>query len=156
MSLVLDNVVLSSFHAAEWFQSLGIYPPEERLFVSERIWDEEFLPEHDLNTAPDWLTVQSVSETPVTGVPGALSEADRTCLALAQRRSAVLVTNDKTLLDAAESEAIDTKWGTRFVIETFENCGISQQEFDTGVDRYRDDVYLPDVVAEKLAQAEKP
>ncbi len=156
MSFVLDNVILSSFYSAGWFDSLAFYSPEDKLRVPERIWTAEFLPDRDVDSAPEWLTVQSVTELPETGVPGALSEADKTCLALAERHSDVLVTNDKKLVETAKARDVATKWGTRFVIETFEQCGISQTAFDAGVEAYRDDIYLPNVVAEKLMQAEKP
>lgn len=156
MSFVLDNAVLSSFYSAGWFHSLALYPPANALRVPERIWTDEFLPGRDVDAAPEWLTVQSVTALPRTGVPGALSEGDKACVALAERHASVLVTNDRKLIDAAESRDVETKWGTRFVIETFEKCGISQADFDEGVAAYRDDVYLPDAVARKLMQAEKP
>jgi hypothetical protein len=156
MSFVIDNAVLSSFYSAGWYQSLQIYPPAEELFVPERVWKDEFIRHRDVASKPDWLTVETVTDVAYPKLPGAVSEHDASCLALAEEQGGSIVTNDQKLIEVADERGVGSKWGTRFAIETFEECGISQTEFDDGVDSYRDDVWLPEHVCEKLSTAEKP
>lgn len=155
--LVLDSSVLSSFHAAGWFDALAFWHPERSPMVSEHVWTREFVPHHDVNDRPGWLAIEEADLGRLdVQVRGQLGPADWTCVELGERyANATLVTNDDGMRTVADRRDVDVVWGTAFAMETFRRCGLTPGEFETGVPGYVEDVHLPDDVASELAAAEK-
>jgi len=52
---ILDTNVLTSFHAAGWFETLGSWPPATPVVVSAAVWAE--FQAYASRDQPDWLTV---------------------------------------------------------------------------------------------------
>lgn len=156
--LVLDTSVLSAFHAAGWFEALAFWHPEYIPTVSESVWYGEFDPHHGVDEPPGWLTVVGADLTRLdVRAMGQLGETDWTCVELADRYERTrLVTNDRAMKNVAEDRDVESAWGTEFAMETFERCGMTPSEFESGVPSYVDDVRLPDRVADELAATEKP
>ena len=69
-----------------------------------------------------------------------------------------MVTRDRALKLIAEEQAVETLWDARFVLDTFEECGISQAAYIEGVQDYLADAgdRLPDSVKQVIRDAEKP
>jgi hypothetical protein len=150
--LVLDTNVLSSFEAVGWLESVGIWNRE--LLATERVW-AEFLAFADRDR-PEWLSVAEADLEQVdTDAPGALSIADWSCLALCLADDAILVTNDTAMHGIAEHHDVPFDWGTRFLLDTFERCGLSKSELEGGREEYVADLGLPDDVDDVLRDAEK-
>lgn len=155
--LVIDNSVLSAFHTAGWFQSLSFWQQSFELATSRRIWDGEFEPKHALDDIPPWLHIESATlETTEAVAAGQLSQADWSCIALAEAVDhGQVVTNDQALHAIASDRECDVLWGTKFAIQTYEQCGISESDFESGQSLYIDDVLLPDAVITEIESAEK-
>jgi len=157
-ALVFDNVVLSAFYTADWFDALPFWTPEYDLLVPETVWAGEFITYWDIDDTPEWLDIVSVEGDMGDEYPGALSENDWRCLRLAEQESGIVVTRDRTLKQIAEEQDVETLWDARFVIDTFEECGISQAAYTDGVEDYLADAgdRLPDPVKLAIRDAEKP
>ena len=150
--LVLDTNVLSSFEAVGWLERVGIWDRE--VLAPERVW-AEFLEFAD-REQPDWLSVEEADLEQVrTEAPGALSVADWSCLALCLTADAILVTNDTAMHGVADHHDVPFDWGTRFLLDTFEQCGLSKSELEGGREAYVTDLGLPDDVNDVLRNAEK-
>jgi predicted nucleic acid-binding protein len=150
--LVLDTNVLSSFAAVGWLESVGIWNRE--ILATERVW-EEFLEFADRDR-PEWLSVEEADlEQVETDAPGALSIPDWSCLALCLTADAILITNDRAMHSVAEHHGVPFDWGTRFLLDTFEQCGLSKSELEDGRTEYVADLGLPDDVDDVLRNAEK-
>jgi hypothetical protein len=153
--LVLDNSVLSAFASGNWFHNLSFWDSEYDVLTTERIWNDEFTPHHGYSK-PDWLTSESVDTDQLEVRPVELGEPDWTLVRLAETLTdPVLVSNDQRLIAEAENRDIERMWGTKFLIQTFEACGIDEEPFNEGLSAYIADVHLPDSVAEELQVAEK-
>lgn len=153
--LVLDNVVLSSFKTAGWFESLAFPRPEYEIVVPEVIWKREFAVQWTVDESPDWIRLESSDSELVSDVPGQLSRADWTCIAIAEDEHGTVVTNDRALRNRCRARGVEVRWGTKFMIRIFKECGISQQEYDEGVDDYLGDVYLPREKQRKVREQTK-
>lgn len=151
-AIILDNVVLSGFYKAGWFETLEFWTPEYDLLVPEPVWENEFRP---YTETPEWLELTEFDTTIETEVPGALSFEDWSCIAAAERHSGILVTRDATLKQTAAGRGISTMWSGRFLIDTYEECGISVDEFEVGIEDYLRDAYLSNSVEETIRNAEK-
>lgn len=150
--LVLDTNVLSSFEVVGWLESVGIWNRE--ILATERVWGE-FLEFADRDR-PGWLSVKEADlEQAETDAPGALSIADWSCLALCLAEDAILITNDTAMHGVAEEQGVQFDWGTRFLLDTFEQCGLSKSELEAGREEYVTDLGLPDDVDDVLRSAEK-
>lgn len=150
--LVLDTNVLSSFEAVGWLESVGIW--DRPIFVTERVW-AEFLEFADRDE-PDWLSVVDADlELVESDAPGALSIPDWSCLALCLAEDAILITNDSAMHGVAGHHDVPFDWGTRFLLDTFERCGLSKSELEDGREEYVTDLGLPDDVDGILRNAEK-
>lgn len=153
--LVLDNSILSAFRVAGWFQSFKFWCSDYRPTVSRRIWENEFVPHHDVTSKPEWLVVTPADlERVQTAARGQLSKADWTCIALAKEHGR-LITNDRALRQVAQNHDITAEWGTKFAIETFEQCGISVNGYDKGKEKYISDTLISGNVADAVRSAEK-
>lgn len=157
-AFVFDNVVLSAFYTADWFDALAFWRPEYDLLVPEALWDDEFVPYSDIDATPEWLDVIEVESDMGEEFPGALSEIDWRCIRLADRESGIVVTRDRILKRIAEDQDVGTLWDARFVIDTFEACGISRNAYTDGVAVYLADAgdRLPHSVKQAVRDAEKP
>lgn len=153
--LVLDNSVLSSFHTSGWLNSLDELSEDYNLLASESIW-KEFETGRKIESPPDWLTVERVDRFPYLENIGGLSVQDMTCISLAEIYSGKVVANDYGLKKKAESHGLQTVWGTRFLIDIFESCMLSQSEFDNGKQDYIEDLFLNQRIEKAIHQAEKP
>lgn len=154
-SIILDNSILSAFSSGNWFHNLSFWETEHDVLTTERIWNDEFVPHHEY-AKPDWLTVVGVDTDQLESKPVELGEPDWTLIRLAERvTNPTLVSNDQRLIAEAEDRGIERVWGTRFLIHTFEACGIEEKPFREGLAAYTTDVHLPDPVAEELESAEK-
>jgi hypothetical protein len=156
---VIDNNVLSAADAAGWFESISFWKHDgdANIVVSKRVWEKEFLGTHDgvLGT-PAWLDVRESNLDELTvQSQGQLSVEDWTCVAVAEQEGGRVVTNDQALYSRFEERGGTATWGTKFLKRTFERCGITPESFDDGVERYVDDVFLPDEVVEAFRNAEK-
>lgn len=152
---VLDNSVLSAFYRQDWLSAISVHPPAREPVVSRLVWEGEFCREHDVDEPWEWLDVREASRYPWWNASKTLSNPDLACLGLAEEFEGTVITNDKQLLRTAESRDTPRYWGTEFLLETLEACGISQTEFDDGKEGYIDDVHLPEEAAAQLLRAEK-
>ncbi len=154
-AIVLDTNVLSSFHTAGWFDGLGTWPPDTDVLATDRVWTE--FQDYVSIEQPDWLTIEVVNLDRIeTRTPGALAPADWSCLALVDgREGARLVTNDQGIHSAAERREVPFEWGTRFLLRTFQRCGLTRSDLDTGQKRYIEDLGLPGDVAAEIRTATK-
>ncbi len=153
---VLDNSVLSAFYRRDWLTAVEVHHPENEITVPDLVWNDEFSEEHELTRAFDWIDIQSTDRVPYTNTSKSLSDPDLACLGLAERLDGTVVANDRRLIEAARARQTSCHWGTAFLLETFEQCGISQAEFDSEKQEYTDDVYLPQRSKEQLFAAKKP
>lgn len=157
-TLVLDNSILSALFSAGWFDAPSFYRPDQSILVSARVWNSEFLPYHDIESEPTWAAVREADLDSVqTQALGQLSKPDWSCIALAEGTDGnpTVVTNDRALHEVATRRDVSAKWGTHFVIRTFESCGISITDYEDGVDTYLRDVTLPGEVEDEVRKAEK-
>lgn len=157
-ALVLDTSILSALFESGWFDAPSFYRPDRTVLVSERVWNGEFGPHHDVESEPAWATVREPElESVRTQALGQLSLPDWSCIALAEQAEGTptVVTNDRALRGVALRRDLDAEWGTHFVVRTFEACGITVPEFEEGVDTYLADVTLPGEVAAEVRNSEK-
>lgn len=156
-AFVLDNSVLSAFTGSGWFESIAFWSDTHELVTSERIWENEYVPHHDRTVAPDWLSVEEANLNElVTERSVRLGDADYSLIRLTEERSdCVLVTNDKRILTKAEENDLGNMWGSKFLKETFEQCGISREDYQDGFSRYVEDVPINSEVRQVLREAEK-
>lgn len=152
-ALVLDAVVLIGFEAAGWFDSMEFWHPEYDLLVPQLLWQDEF--EAAPVEPPGWLNLCSAQPPAEAREPGALSLFDWRCIGLAEARSGTLITADKNLKQSAEARGVSTLWAGRFALDTFEQCGISGEEFRAGVQVFIDDMRMPPSAATEFQNAEK-
>lgn len=153
---VVDNSVLSACYRQEWMGLLEHRAEESELLVPNRIWEDEFLPEHEPAEKPAYIETPSVSQYPYfPDAPTALGEYDLACLGLAAEYDYGVVTNDQAMFTRAEKRSLDPRWGTSFLIQTFLDCGISQHQFEEGKHGYLDDVYLPEKARQQVLNAQK-
>lgn len=157
-ALVLDNSVLSALFVSGWFDAPSFYRPDQPIHITDRVWNEEFCPHHDIEREPDWATVREADlEAIQTQALGQLSKPDWSCIALAEEVAGnpTVLTNDRALREVANRRGVSAEWGTHFVIRTFKACGITVSDFAEGVDTYLTDVILPDEVADEVRNTEK-
>jgi len=157
-ALVLDNSILSTLFASGWFDAPSFYRPDRLVLISDRVWNREFSPYHEIESEPAWATVQEADlESVQTQALGQLSKPDWSCIALAEgaKGDTTVVTNDKALREVAIRRNLDAEWGTHFVIRTFTACGITISEFEEGVGTYLSDVTLPTEVADAVRHTDK-
>jgi hypothetical protein len=153
-AFVLDTSVISSFHAVEWLDGIACWTPQYSLVAPARVWDE-FADYWDVEQ-PSWLEIRDVPlEGEEVNAPGALSVPDWACVLLAERVDGVVVTNDQAMHTVAESREVPWTWGTAFCLETFDRCGISQEELDAGIEGYAADLGLSHEIVSVLDDAEK-
>lgn len=155
-TLILDAPVLIGFHEADWFDAIAFWRPEYSIVVPERLWDEEFTPTREIEMSPEWLSVRTVESTMEAQQPGQLSDCDWRCLFLSEDTNGVLVTSDRVLKRTAEDLGVRTLWKGRFLLDTFEACGIEQDAYRNGLQAFLDDAHLPKDSEEELRDAEKP
>jgi len=154
--LVIDNSALSAFGSAGWFDGLRIWNREYQVVTSRRIWAEEFTVYHD-RECPEWLSIEQVDLSDVRAeVPNALSLHDWSGVIAAERvEESVLITNDLAMKKTAERRDVKTLWGTAFAIQTYQKCGISVEDFNSGTESYLNNVTLSERVADELRDTEK-
>lgn len=153
--IILDNSVLSAFASGNWFHNLSFWSSDYEILTTETIWIEEFSPHHNY-TQPDWLTLKSVDTSQLESKSVELGEPDWTLIRLAERGTdSILVSNDSRLITEAKHRNLNPMWGTKFLIQTFETCGIDRESFNDGTAAYITDIHLPDPVAKELKSAEK-
>ncbi|WP_058364836.1 hypothetical protein [Haloparvum sedimenti] len=128
------------------------------LIVPQRIWESEFEPYHSRSELPFWMMIQVADLNALdVDLPGQIGEADWSCIRLAEHGddNALLVTNDRRLKQTAENRGTSVQWGTRFALDTYQLCGISEQEFDSGVEDYLDDVPLSSNLKDDVRNTDK-
>lgn len=153
--LILDNSVLSAFATGGWFHDISFWTPRYALYATDRIWSHEFRPHHPFSK-PEWLRVQAVDTSNLAAKTVELGEPDWTLIRLAETLDdPVLVSNDRRLLVETERRGIERIWGSKFLKQTFEYCGIDRQAYDDGLQSYIRDAHLPDFVITELRSAEK-
>lgn len=74
---------------------------------------------------------------------------------LAERVDGVVVTNDQAMHTVAEERGVSWAWGTAFCLDTFDRCGIAQDELDAGIEEYAADLGLGQEIVSELEAAEK-
>lgn len=154
-SIVLDNSVLSSFHTSQWLESLEKLSDQHTLLASKSIWGE-FKDGRKIESSPEWLMVERVDRLPFMENIGELSEQDLTCIALGEIYSGIVVANDQKLKEVAEHRGLQAIWGTKFMLDIFESCRISESELERGKQDYIQDLYLNERTEQAIHQAEKP
>lgn len=152
---VLDNSVLSALYRQDWLSGLTVHRNDRRIVTPEMVWESEFKTRFDPGEI-EWIEVETSTQFPFLERPTSLSEADLACLGLAEKHDGTVIVNDKKVVRTAEARGTSVYWGTEFVIKTFELCGMSQDEFDSGKEGYAEDVYLSDQARQQLFQARKP
>jgi len=153
--LVLDNNVLSSFVDSGWFDALSFPIPTYDVVTPRAVWGREFEPYVEMNTPPEWLELRTFEEELDSPTPGQLSDLDWQCLGLAEESNGTVITNDKPLREQCLERGVETRWGTKFMLRIFKGCAITQSDYDAGLGRYLEDVYLPASVEDELRSQEK-
>ncbi|WP_157745907.1 hypothetical protein [Halorubrum trapanicum] len=156
-AFVLDNSVLSAFSGSGWFESIAFWSDTHELVTSARVWENEYVPHHDRAEAPDWLSIEEANLNELVIERSVrLGDADYSLIRLTEDRSdCTLVTNDKRVLTKAEENDLDNMWGSKFLKETFEQCGISRERYQAGLSSYFEDVPISSEVRQVLRDAEK-
>lgn len=154
--LLLDNSVLSALATCGWLEGLSVWTSNYDILTSRRIWHGEFKPHYDVEH-PDWLDIEAADLSLVDTGEKELGAADWSLFALAEMGvNPIVVTNDKAVARMAEQKkGVDSIWGTKLVIRTFEVCGISREEYRQNQQTYIRDVHLKDTVIEALRTASK-
>lgn len=153
--LIIDNSVLSSFSISGWFQDISVWCPDYDVLTSRRIWKREFKPHHN-RPRPTWLSVKRANLSAIESRTVKIGDADWSLIALAQESTdPIIVTNDRKLISVSEERGFERIWGTKFLIQTFKTCGISEESFEAGLPDYTGDVLLPNDVISTLESAEK-
>lgn len=152
---VLDTNVISSFKTAGWLDAIEIWLPKKNVVASEAVWEE--FQDYTSIEQPDWLSIEEAQlERVETQTPGALARADWSCIAVVEEyEDARLVTNDRGIHTVAKRRGIPREWGTRFLLRTFQRCGLSKDELEDGVEAYVDDLRLPEDVEDELRNTTK-
>lgn len=154
-ALILDNSVLSAFKNAGWFRDIEFWSERYTLVTTRRVWRSEFANHHRVHRR-DWLTIRGVGIDESTDTEPTISEADLSLILVAEAsEDSILVTNDKILKQTADQRGCATIWGTKFLIQTFEECGITEEAFEAGLPNYFEDVPIPESVATEARSAEK-
>lgn len=153
---VIDNSVLSAFYRQDWMGLLELHPPERAVVVPQVVWGDEFTVVFEPSEPPNYINVQDSPPYPAIEDAKALSDPDLACLALTAKHSGTVVTNDEVMVEAADSLDLSRYWGTQFLVRTFERCGLTQDEFDSGLTGYINDLHLSRTVEQQLFQARKP
>lgn len=154
--LILDNSVLSAFRHCGWFQDIGHWHADYSIYTSVRIWEGEFGVTHPETERPPWLKIHDVPLPGITDRNRSLGTQDWSLIYLAHGCSdPVLVTNDKRLKQSTERDGIQTTWGSKFLKQTFESCGISTRSYRSNIDDYLRDAFVGPDVAAVLESAEK-
>lgn len=153
---VLDTNVISSFYAVGWLSGLETWHSDYEIVAPERIWAE--VQDYWSLDPPEWLQITSVDlEGAEDDHPGSISLPDWSCVILAESvEQRCIVTNDQGIRSVAKRRETPCIWGTRYLISTFERCGISEAELDDGQEEYADDLGLSNEVIEEIEGAEKP
>lgn len=125
------------------------------LVVTDFVWKQEFDPYHDYGRPPDWLEMMEIAGEYEATKPGALSLPDWTCVIAADRRSGTVVTRDDRLKSVADREGVSTMWSGRFLVDTYVECGLTEREFDAGIDDYLAEAHLPDSTVDTILNTEK-
>ena len=154
-ALVLDNVVLSAFHRVGWFDCLEHWSDDYEVLTTERIWKNEFLPQTEIEEAPEWLEVYTIESQIDPKFPGQLSDKDWSCIVAAEERGGIVVTRDRNLRSRVDGRDIGGMWLGSFVIQTFESCGISIASYEQNLESYFEDSYEPEDAKEEIRSAEK-
>lgn len=154
-ALVLDNVVLSAFHRVGWLDCLEHWSDDYDLLTPVRVWQLEFVSTNKIEEPPEWLETYPIQSQIEPESPGQLSDNDWRCVAAAEERNGLLVTRDRKLRARAGERGIEVMWLGRFVIETYESCGISVPSYRENLDSYFEDSYEPEEVRETIRNAEK-
>ncbi|MFC7070615.1 hypothetical protein ACFQL9_13255 [Halobaculum lipolyticum] len=157
-ALVLDNVALSAFATGGWFHSFSFWDDSYELLTPQTIWEEEFAAYHEshaVDSVPRWLSPVAPETQIDTAEPGALSDNDWRCIVLAKEHDGMVITRDQKLREVALDREIETEWLGKFVLQTFERCGIARSAYEAGIDDYLQDSYLPAASKTELREAEK-
>lgn len=153
---VIDNSVLSACYRQDWMKLLEFRAEEYRIVVSKYVWEAEFLEEHGEASEPEWMDVVKASRYPYfPAAPRALGVGDLSCLGVASEYDFAAVTNDSQFQKRATEGGIEVYWGTDFLIQTFRDCGITQDQFDEGKQGYVKDVFLPEKVKRLVITSQK-
>lgn len=154
--LVLDNSILSAFHECGWFRDIEHWQAEYSIYTSARIWEEEFAENRAGTDVPPWLEVREIPLPGITHLDRSLGKPDWSLIYLAHGCSdPTLVTNDVRLKETTEEEELTAVWGSKFLKQTFESCGISVNSYRTNLDIYLEDSFLGPEVESVLESAEK-
>lgn len=154
-ALIFDATVLIGFDEADWLEGIPFWRPGYNPIVAEPVWNVEFAKYRDIPANPDWIDVAEIDESLQVEDPGALSRPDWSCIILAERTGGSLVTRDRDLKNRAEKRGIDTIWASKFAIDTYVECGISEAKYRNGIEKYIDDAHLSDEIKDLLKSAEK-
>lgn len=152
---ILDNNVISSFHAVDWLNGVECWTPGRSLLAPSRVW-VEFQDYWDAKQ-PEWLDIREVDlEDTEVQAPGVISPTDWACVILTESiEEGCLVTNDIAMHSTAERRGVDYQWGTQFLLSTFYRCGISEEELGEGISSYSSDLGLSTGIVSELEDAEK-
>lgn len=151
-ALILDANVLIGFNEAGWLDTIEFWMPEYRPIVPKPIWDDELVLS---DVPPDWMEVVEVNGRIQVEDPGQLSKYDWNCIVLAEQEDGVLITADSELRNRAQERGVEVQWSASFAIQTFEECGISEGEYEDGLNGYISDARLDDDIEKELREAEK-
>jgi len=151
--LVFDADVLIASYNADWFDHLEFWADSYELLTAKAVWEDEFILRRQIKRAPVWLSTPEieVEQQP----PGQVSRYDWRGLRLAEKEGGILITSDGDLREQAEQRGIEKKWTAGFLMETFERCGIPEEEYRAGLDNLVTDLYLGPSVKNDLSTAEK-
>ena len=153
---IIDNSVLSAFYRQDWMGLLELHPPERTVLVPKVVWTDEFTEEFEREDRPGYIEMRESPPYPAIEEAKSLSDPDLACLAITSKSGGAVVTNDKVMIETADKLDLSRYWGTEFLIRSFEQCGVTQDEFDSGLSGYIDDIYISKEVEQQLYQAEKP
>lgn len=154
-TIVLDASVLIGAYEAQWFDALSFWTDEYELCTPQSVWNNEFTPGYEIKDAPPWLAVRKVTDQLTVSNPGQLSQEDWRGIILAETTDGGLITSDKRLKQQAESRNVKTRWSAGFLMQTFEECGITRSVWNSSLESYIEDSFVTDEVATVLRNAEK-
>ncbi|MFC7077772.1 type II toxin-antitoxin system VapC family toxin [Haloarcula halophila] len=152
-TLVPDANVLIAFYKVDWFDSIAFWRPEYDIEIPQAVWDDEFAATREVSR-PEWIELVEV-ESAQGEDRSNLSVYDWKCLEHAEQHDGILITRDKPLKEMAENLDVDVMWSAKFLMTTFEGCGIKENDYRNNLDPYLEDAYLPPVVHQELHDAEK-
>jgi rRNA maturation endonuclease Nob1 len=152
---ILDTSVLSAYYDQSWLAGLEVHTPEKQIMCTQRVWDGEFSSEIADSDTFSWIDIEETTHQLLTEPSKALSDADLSNLALALEYDGTVVSNDKKVIETANTHDIHSYWGTEFLLLTVEECGVSDEEFEAGKQGYIEDVYLSKKAEKQLRKATK-